>query len=281
MKTHFPILWIDDNRDFVNSLKTPLARWMESQGFVLDLEYLKDGKKVKERLKKLESELIVIDYNMPIRGDELITNIRDANFYQDIVFYSQGGRPVGSFALPPDGVFFVAKDDAKERIKSLIELKIRRASDLATLRGWIVADAIELESILGNVLGKCFKDNEDLFVNRVLCADNLFDFGKKHLVLAGIIGDMIAKYEGERVKPAKFEQLKKCKTILNKFPEEIIQIRNALAHQHSESSEGGIPVVKTKTKKPQDIPITPVKCAEIRQNINKHHNNLLELQKLM
>ncbi len=68
----------------------------------------------------------------------------------------KGGIPDGLFPSPPDGVFFVDRSDAKDRIKDLLELKIRRATDLATVRGWIVADSIELEVLLGSVLAKFF-----------------------------------------------------------------------------------------------------------------------------
>lgn len=145
MKTNFPLLWIDDNPQFVDSLRPPLEEWMDDQGFGLVVYYHKNEKDIFADLEKREVELIVLDYKLPKKkGDELIGEIRGKNFYHDIIFYSQFGIPNDVFTVPPDGVFFVDKTDAKARIKDLIGLKIQRASDLATLRGWIVADAIEL-----------------------------------------------------------------------------------------------------------------------------------------
>lgn len=282
MKTDFPILWIDDNPHFVDSLRPPLEKWMEEQGFGFLVHYHKSETGVFDDLTKREIELIVLDYKLPKKkGDELIGEIRGKNFYHDIIFYSQFGIPNDIFTVPPDGVFFVDKTDAKDRIKDLIGLKIQRASDLATLRGWIVADAIELETILGRVLGKCFKEKEVMFTERVLSEDRLFDFGKKHTVLSGILKDHIAALSKSDPDSEVIEKLKTCKSILKLFSEEIIEIRNALAHQTAEIHETGHKKIKTKTKAAKELVITPEKCVAIRKNVRKHLANLMDLESLI
>jgi CheY-like chemotaxis protein len=282
MKTDFAILWIDDNPQFVDSLRPPLEKWMEDHGFGLIVHHRKSEAGIFDDLEKREIELIVLDYKLPKKkGDELIGEIRSKNFYQDIIFYSQFGIPNDIFNIPPDGVFFVDKGDAKDRIKDLIGLKIKRASDLATLRGWIVADAIELETILGRVLGKCFKEKEAMFTERVLSEDRLFDFGKKHTVLNGILKDHIADLKKTEPESQVIPKLQVCKEILNLFSKEIIEIRNALAHQMAEIHETGHKKIKTKTREAKEIVITPEQCVTIRKNVRKHLANLLELESLI
>jgi hypothetical protein len=69
--------------------------------------------------------------------------------------------------------------------------------------------------------------------------------------------------------------------VLNLFPEEIIEIRNALAHQLAEIQETGHKKIKTKTKADKELVITPEKCIAIRKNVRKHFANLVELESLI
>jgi hypothetical protein len=283
MKIDFSILWVDDNRDFVDSLKPQLNKWMDEHGLGLTIHWRPGEAGIYTDLTKNEVELIVLDYKLKggKKGDAIISEIREKGFLEDIIFYTTDAIPNNMFEVPPDGVFFVARGDAKDRIKDLISLKIRRSSDLATLRGWIVADAIELESIMGNVLAKCFKDMQVLFTERVLVEEGMFDFGKKHKVLNGILKDKIAFLNKEQPKSQILLKLQACKKILNFFPSEIIEIRNALAHQMAEVAETGHKKIKTKTKDAKDIVITPEQCVKIRKDVRKHFDNLLALERLV
>lgn len=254
MKTDFSILWVDDNQEFIDALRSPLESWMDEHGFALIVHAHKSEAGILDDLRKKDIELIVIDYKLPKKkGDLLIGEIRGKNFYQDIVFYSQGGIPDDVikipnevFRTPPDGVFFVDRGDAKDRIKDLITLKIRRASDLATLRGWIVADAIELETLLGRVLAKCFGEREVLFTTCVLLHEGLFDFYKKHMVLNSLLHDRMTELARPGGDSATLTKVKACKKVLDAFSDEVVHIRNALAHQVAEVGETGHKKVKVK-----------------------------------
>ncbi len=282
MKTDFSILWVDDNKDFVDSLRPQLEKWMDGHGFSLVIYWHKSETGVSADLRIKDIELIVLDYNLPKKkGNEIVKNIRTGNCFQDIVFYSQGGVPNNVFTTPPDGVFFVDRGDAKDRIKNLIDLKIRRLSDLATLRGWIVADAIELEITIGKLLAKCFREMGELFTKRVLSEDGIFDFGKKHRILNGILKDLIADQAKDDPSAQSLSQLRTCKKIFDAFPKEIIELRNALAHQMAEISESGHKRVRTKTKEAKEIAITHEECVKMRKDVRKHQANLAELEKLI
>jgi len=283
MKIDFSILWVDDNKDFVESLRPQLDKWMDEHGLGLTIHWHPGEAGVYADLTKHEVELIVLDYKLKggKKGDAIISEIRAQGFFEDIIFYTTDAIPNDMFDVPPDGVFFVARGDAKDRIKDLIKVKIRRASDLATLRGWIVADAIELEAIMGRVLAKCFKDMEVLFRDRVLVEEGMFDFGKKHKVLNGILKDQIAILNKDHPKSQVLPQMQACKKILDAFPKEIIEVRNALAHQMAEISETGHKKIKTKTKEAKEIVITPEECVVIRKSVRKHLDNLLALEALV
>ncbi|MDR1304758.1 MAG: hypothetical protein LBK76_05995 [Verrucomicrobiales bacterium] len=283
MKTDFPILWIDDKKSLVDPLKKRLEDWLDKKGFTLVVHFHADGEKIIDDLGKKDIELIILDYKLrgAKTGDQIIQEIREQSYYQDIIFYSQGGIHNNVFSRPPDGVFFVDKNDAIQRIKELIDLKINRLSDLSILRGWIVADAIELEHTIGELLALCFKEKASLFTARILEAEGLLDFGKKHRILNGILKDKISHLNITAPRSPLLENLQASKKILNTFDEEVIGIRNALAHQKAELLATGRKKIRTMGKQAKEIEITPTHCVSIRNNIRKHQKNLAAVKLLI
>jgi CheY-like chemotaxis protein len=284
MKANFLILWIDDTKTFVESIRDPIIELLTKKGLTGDIELHKDEDGVLASLKKTEVDLIVVDYNLPKKkGNELIEEIRAKNCYQDIIFYSQDGRPVDSFKdNPPDGVFFVSREDARDVIKKIIELKLRRLADPVFFRGWVVADAIQLEHLLEGVLFKCFPDKQAVRVKRFLEQNRVYDFGQKHMILAGIISDSIAELQqvGTSEAKKKIQGLTECKTILDGFPKEVIGIRNTAAHQASAHSDG-IGKIKSRTKQGIEVILTEPECIKIRTKLQRHKQNLNSLLELL
>jgi CheY-like chemotaxis protein len=280
MKIDFPILWVDDNVEFAESIQQKLERWLTPKGFELQVIIHANENGVLEDVKSKDIELIIIDYKLPKKkGDEIIKEIRDAECYQDIIFYSQGDLPEETF----DGVFHVSKEDANTRIRELIELKIKRSNDPASVRGWIVADTIELEIMLNDILSQCFLEKEDFsFTSRLLSdEDNFLDFGKKYILLNSLVKDLIVELDKKTTKdPKRIGELRSSKTILDLFMKEIIHIRNAIAHQRVEISSGG-KIIKAKIKSGNPITLNEETFAEIRKNIRKHRDNLITLRSLV
>lgn len=315
MKINFAILWVDDNKDIVESLRPRLTKWMDDQGLGLVIHWHPGEAGVYTDLENKEVELIVLDYKLKGQknGDQILSEIRSKGFYEDIIFYTTNGVPNNLFSgAAPDGVYFVDKKDAFERIKDIIELKIRRASNLVSLRGWIVADSIELEARLLKVLNDYFKKHElmsqeraikvlsedgafffgrlrtfltELLKNHVahltFSEDGIFDFGAKHKILNGLVKDHIAALSKVKPPPSNFSGLQECKKILDSFPQEIIEIRNALAHQMAEIGEAGQTKIKTRTKEAKEITINLEQCILIRKSIRKHFENIKKLEALI
>jgi len=286
MNPNFTILWVDDTKTFVDSVRDPIVDLLKEKGFTGHIEWHKDEKGVLESLKTSEVDLIVIDYNLPKKkGDEIIEEIRAKNCYQDIIFYSQDGRPVEPFKQnPPDGVFFVSRDDARDIIKRIIGLRMRRLADPVFFRGWVVADAIELEYLLEAVLCKCFPDKQAARVKRFLEQNRVYDFGQKHKILSGIIHDAIAELRVEGGGPAaeKLKALSACKKVLDGFPEEVIGVRNTAAHQRSERTEEGLRKIRPRAKHGgTEVVLTDAQCVKIRINLQAHKQNLHTLLSLL
>lgn len=279
MKTDFLVLWVDDNTLVIDSLKPTLEKWLEEKGFELKILPHKDETNVLRDVKNTDIELIIVDYKMPKKsGDVLIDEIRASGCYQDVIFYSEAQIPKTKIL---DGVFYVLKVDAITRIKELIELKLKRSIDPVSVRGWIVADAIELESMITELLERCFiaKDGYTFTKRFFYDHDAPIDFGRKVNTLQGILNDLII-YSLTIKDAAEVEKLKTCNTIYKSFVDDVVLVRNAVAHSKIEETEQG-KAIKMKTKSAKPLILDEPTVIQIRNGLRKHYNNLLELQKMI
>jgi hypothetical protein len=133
---------------------------------------------------------------------------------------------------------------------------------------------------MGRVLAACFREQKELFTERLI-DKNVLEFGAKEKLLNGIVKDEITRIRKETPAPDYLEKLVKCKDILSKFTDEIIHVRNALAHQVSAVNQDGEITVKKMTSSGAPIVITCENCTVIRQDIRKHMRNLLDLENLI
>ncbi len=280
MKTDFLMLWVDDRRLLIEALAMSLKGWLDKKGFELNIIMRPDEKNVLDDVKNRAIELIVIDYRLNKKnGDEIIKDIRNSGCYQDIVFYSENELPATLF----DGVFYVHKQDAETRIRELIELKLWRSSDPSGVRGWIVADAIELEGIVTDLLGLCFTQREGYTFSKRFFHDHNapIDFGRKVDILKGILNDL-SEWMSKLPKKdeAKIKRIDECNKIFKDFKEEVVEVRNAVAHQKTEVTDSGL-VIKKKTSKAEPIALEDATFVKIRNDLRKHHKNLIELLELL
>lgn len=277
MKIDFLTLWVDDQRHFIEALAMDLEDWLDDQGFKLEVLIHTNANGVITDIRSREVELIIIDYRLGGQtGDTLIEDIRQNDCFQDIIFYSEGQLPDRRF----DGVHYVSKEDAKTRIKELIKLKLKRSSDLATLRGWIVADAIELEHMLDEILLQCFSPQNSLFETQLL-ARGILDFNKKQIIVNSILSNELQRLNEAKDTSERHQQLKKCKEVLKSFEVEVIHYRNAVAHGKVDVAPNGSKRVKTLVKKPEFFDFDEISLAQGRKNIRKQRDNLVVLHELM
>ncbi|GAB4417239.1 MAG: hypothetical protein Fur0044_12830 [Anaerolineae bacterium] len=278
MKTDFLTLWVDDNVPFAQSIEANLKDWLDEKGFELKVSIHKDETGVLEEIKNKDIELIIIDYKLPGEdGDVLIEKIRGNGCYQDIIFYSGGPLPEKRL----DGVFFVSKGDARTRIKELIELKLRRSSDFATLRGWIVADAIELEMMLDEILLKCFNPRHELFELQIVKRAGILDFFKKQAIINSILTDELNRLGQIKDASERYQKLQECKEVFKSFEREVIHYRNAVAHGRVEKTPDGLKRVKTLVKNPEYFDFDENNLAQGRKNLRKQRDCLVMLRQFI
>lgn len=282
MKTEFSILWVDDNRGFAEAVALELENWLDKKGFDLKVSIHPDKTGVLDEINKREEiELLIVDYKLPKgNGDELIQEIRQNRCYQDIVFYTgESLEPLLQKRF--DGVFYVSKGDAANRIKELIELRLKRSSDLATLRGWIVADAIELELMLDDLLMQCFDPKHELFEAQILRRSFILDFYKKQVIINSILSEELKRLSGSKDKSERTKKLQECKAIFKSFDKDVVHYRNAVAHSKVETTPDGTKRLKSLVPNPEYYEFDESGLIEGRNNLRKQRDCLITLRKFI
>lgn len=314
MKFEYPILWIDDRREFVDNLRPRLEKWFDDQGLRLVVHWHQKEEGIYEVLEQGDIEFIILDYKLKGKstGDTVIASLRKKGYWESIFFYSTIAIPDKLFTKPPDGVYFSDKEGAFARLQDVLWPAIKRMSTLANVRGWFVADAIELENMIDALIRQFFSSHKALsksraikalkedgsfffgrmkgflprileeFVEDMACSEHtVFDFGGKHSLLSGLVKDHIAGLSTTKSEASRVAQLKGCKSVLGVFPTEIIHPRNTLAHQMEEAPISGRRRVRPRLKDGEPIETTTENCATLRKNLQKHYDNLKSLAQIL
>lgn len=291
MKVNFPIIWIDDNEGFYDSLKDEIELHISDYGLQANIHFSENDDNLDNLLKKENPYILVLDYHLAgSKGDEIICNLRSKGHLHDILFYTQGGFSKANFQDFFDstnshlatGVHFCPKESTKERLYKLIDLKLSQVSDLSTQRGWIVADAIELEHQINAVLEKFGDHISPVFkatITRLLKSKRT-DFGLKSSLLNGIIKDYINHLQKGDKNEEKIKKFKIIKKIIKNFSTEIIEIRNTIAHQKHRFVGDSILLSPIQSGQ-EDIIYDESFLKKVRNNIQIHYSNFNALEKLL
>lgn len=291
MKTLFPIMWIDDNEGYFDSLKDEVENIIEDHGLKADICYHNNVTGLLEKIPSCNPYIIVVDFKLGngMTGDQFIVALRNAGHFHDVLFYTQEGFTQKNFAAffnsaespLASGVNFCPKGSTKERIEEIINLKLQQVSDLPTQRGWIVADIIDLECSLNDVimeLSDCITPVFKGTVARVLDNKQRTDFGCKAALLNGILKDLIKTRNQTGAKSELTTQLSDVKKIMADFSSQIIEIRNSIAHQkHTVNSCGKIEI-ETLQRNREPITYGQEFLKQVRKDIQIHTQNFHALK---
>lgn len=276
MSKEYNILWVDDSPDWVSSVKDNITSHLEGKGYEPKIELQESGDDV-DTSRFTDIDLIIIDYQLQdSKGDELIKRIRDKECLTEIVFYSQG-------AIEPDdrlyGVHYSSRDDVEECIKKVVDETIKRAQDITLVRGFIIAEAIDVENILEDCMVKVFEDKGELFSEKVIGAKpSVYDAYNKFRFVKRIIKDRI---DDAREDTNRYEQLKDIDKIMNDLDKEVFDQRNILAHSKITINDGGSITLEGINKQTKEINFSQEWLSRTRKNIAKHKENLMQLKEIL
>ena len=275
MSIDYKILWVDDTPDWVASIEASIKSHLEEKGYDPEIELKESGDNV-DISKLTEVDLIIIDYRLPgPNGEELIKEIRNKECLTEIVFYSQEAiKPSEHF----DGIYYETRDDAEELIKKVIDQTIKKAQDITLIRGFIIAEAIDVENILEECMVKVFQDKGELFSERVLNVNPpVYDAYKKFRFVKKIATTL----KNNSAETELFEERKAIDKTLGKLFEEVFEPRNILAHSQKTINVDGSTTLEGINQGPNKIDFSQEWLSSTRKNIAKHKENLMQLKEIL
>lgn len=289
MRLEYNILWFEDSETYVGSLKPRLEAFIEDFGFEPTFTIVTNGSDLPELLGNDSFDIILMDFNLEGEsgnggdGGVLINMIRDREFYIEILFYSaqHGFREHINPHL--DGVFFADRDELFEKSKKVINLTIKKSQDINNLRGLVIAESIDIESKMDEILMSYFgTDDEKDAVFRKIVDHNfkVLSFKNKYDLINKIckervrcLGERNSDMGGDGNLKDEIDNLKQLKKEIVRIEAEIINVRNTLAHT-KEDPEKKNTLVSRINKNEEEITIDDEWCKEKRNDIRRQSENL-------
>ena len=308
MSLQYNILWVDDRKDEYQTLEIDkeLENYLNDLFFEPHIYMYENVEEAEKNLSQIKYDVIFSDYNIGENknGKDFIIDIRKLNVKAEILFYSAQEKPP---ATEMDRISFLqlqsntAYEELKDKMKSVIALTVEKLNDLTNLRGLVMAEVSELDTMMEEIIKKYYLGKETNskewlnFQKRIIagvekntkkkilpkvsktdkneekehCVKDCFHIWSK----AESIEDIISEFE--------FDSSKKAHTIhiiaeeifdykiftCSEYETEIIQVRNNLAHSKSVIKDGVEVLV---TKKKGDIDFNQDSFIKIRRDIKKY-----------
>lgn len=304
----YNILWVDDRKDEYQTLEIDkeLENYLNDLFFEPHIYMYENVEEAEKKLSQIKYDVIFSDYNIGENknGKDFIIDIRKLNVKAEILFYSAQEKPP---ATEMDRISFLqlqsntAYEELKDKMKSVIALTVEKLNDLTNLRGLVMAEVSELDTMMEEIIKKYYLGKETNskewlnFQKRIIagvekntkkkilpkvsktdkneekehCVKDCFHIWSK----AESIEDIISEFE--------FDSSKKAHTIhiiaeeifdykiftCSEYETEIIQVRNNLAHSKSVIKDGVEVLV---TKKGGEIDFNQESFIKIRRNIKRY-----------
>lgn len=321
MDTNFRIIWFEDIDEWFNTLSRRVKRYIKRKDFNVEIKRIKNTDEFSMVDSKLQNyDLLVVDYELEKNhendlesiknGSDIITQIRQGKFVNDILFYSSHGYNVLSEEMRKSnlqGVFIADRDNEEffELAQRLIDKSIRRAENIINIRG-IVMDCTsdfdskirDLISIIWNHLGekeegisikikkrilldnkklaeKLYEKYEDINKNNInnLLEEREFNAYRQARLLEWCIdaNDLI-RDETYKILKDNIKGYDENQGFFKNYMKDVINYRNALAHVKSApAQEGEFYIGEINGEK---ISFDEKLCQKIRKTIIQYSNVL-------
>ncbi len=267
MKLDFNILWLENQRQDVESYAGAIQRKLKREGFELNVEWICDFSdlekvegQINEYFDKGSIDLIFLDYDLGSgqTGNKIASIIRKKFKYKDIVFYS-GKETSDLLKMMAEehiqGVYCAHRNHLTDHGYGVIETIIRKTVDVDHMRGIVMAATSDFDQMIvdGIHLGfaKLSEQNQTAFCDEILNQLGLSNNsnGKKIASLKGknAFAEMMRLHSfSSSPKRAAFSKLlhthdeivmeKPLLDKLSKYKKEVTDPRNKFAHVSSGSS---------------------------------------------
>lgn len=236
---HYKILCIDDEPAWVDSIEGDIVEHLRELGFEPEIIRREDGGEIDEFVYRADIDLILVDYNLQEgRGDALIEHILRKGCFLEIVFYSQEPAEIfKALGAHSDQVHCMHRDEVHERVITLTTCNSQKLRDINVMRGLVLAESIEVENLLEDLMVKSFGDAGEYFREVVLDV-GAYEFMGKYKFAKRLLDRKREEYmslagQDEGAREDRGEHLRKideCRTALKRFTDDVITPRNVVAH---------------------------------------------------
>lgn len=307
MRIKYNILWFENDPTSYETKKDFVKDILDKFGFDFpEPQHEVDGSNL-DKLNFSTYDLIIADMNLDNnqKAMELIDYIRKES-YTEVLFYSSSGEAAVRAELAKysiDGAYCSGRDsiDFEDKVEGVIQTLIKKTQDLTNLRGLVMAEVSELDMMMEEIIKKYYLEKESnskewsnfqkkiikrveedvkkKILPKVSKTDNNEE--KEHCEKdcfhiwsnAESIEEIITKFEFDSSKKAHTiheiaKEIFDCQIFtFSEYDNEIIQVRNNLAHSKSVIKDGVEVLV---TKKGGEIDFNQESFIKIRRNIKRY-----------
>lgn len=307
----YKILWVDDNIENFIDLAVDEEFEVFLQNYAFDPEIIK-CETAERALEYLNSDrkidLILSDLNLTggEQGDSLIKKIRDGEIFTEILFYSaQPEFESVAKELYTDRVSFLSLvgDEGnrlfKERVKRLIDLTISKLQELNNIRGLVMAETSELDTIIEDILIEIMLQESELTqALRKYMIEKITENNEKRTEALNDIDKLsnteIIKnrllFDANKKSRTLNEFLKKSKIVERKalfkdfhtnYEKDVLAVRNDLAHAKSDIIDGIEYLILSRKSGEQSVKIDQAECIKIRTSLVKYSGLLRDIRSII
>lgn len=293
MKIDYKILWIDDLIEVFKEDRYihEIDLFLKNYGLNPIIDYVSNKEQF---IKKLNDtyDLILTDFNIDSQtnGKDIIEEVRNNNIFTEILFYTAKGNLEDTVKKDRITFFQTSNNHYREvvdKIKSLIELTLKKFNDIVIMRGMIMnevsyMDEIKLDIIeqfinsdkeyikqyLPNIKSNILKDIKDNFNDKI---KNIQKWEGNENGLKKLIKDNFAFSSFYKIKTISYVlDTLKLEDFTKDYQKDIIKMRNNFAHS-TLKDENGKKYFKSNN---DDIIFDDLLCKKIREDIIKYKKYL-------
>jgi len=293
MNINYNILWVENEPEWYKDTKESVEYILKEEGFKLKCTYKSTMKEIDELflrngLKNFDLILIDLSLNNGERGNTIIEYIRTNKVFTEVFFYSQNIEEVKNTIRNNEleGVYISKRDrvDFENKFEIVFKTTIKKVQDVSAIRGLVMAETSKLDRKIESIILKfCSCANPDMkdkilnYIKDKLVSSTKSSFKKADKLIGATDIDTIINERifdsykkvhavGEIIEiSGKLKHIKKC-DFVDGYVEDVIELRNILAHVEEFETEDGKTCLKTHKG---DITIGDEECKKFRDRIIK------------
>jgi hypothetical protein len=294
MSLKYNILWFEDNDTWYTLHYKDIEQYLKDLGYIPVIDRRDDDTNLIKEMEERNTDLLLVDYNLNIelKGDQLVRTVRHNDLYTEAIFYAQNPQDLEKIQGRFEGVFYTKRENLIDKTKKVIDLTIKKNQDVENTRGLFIAQTIYIVEIMEEIISKILKlsgEESDFFQDQII-QEMFFEDSQKHRIIQNYLKHNVTLLQTQ-TNPSKLsneerktllEEINKVLTDSKDFVDEVIYIRNDLAHAKLHPTKKN--VLKIRNKKNRNFEekcFDLTECKKMRDSFLKHTNNYLKILELI